>query len=78
MGRSVRSARWPVRVDVLVSLSGVEFHSAWESRERGAFEGLSAWFIGREQLIQNKVAGRKHVDLHDAEQLRLKWKRRPE
>ena len=64
----------PVRVDVIMSLDGVNFREAWESRERGEFQGLSAWFIGREHLIQNKFASGRHIDLHDVEQLRLKRK----
>lgn len=59
----------PVRVDVLMTLSGLNFRDAWESRERGEFEGVSVWFIGKEQLIRNKIASGRHIDLHDAEQL---------
>jgi len=62
----------PVRVGILMTLSGVTFHDAWESRERSHFEGVPVWFIGREHLIQNKIASGRHIDLHHAEQLRKK------
>jgi hypothetical protein len=65
----------PVRVDVIMSLDGVGFEDAWQSRERGEFEGSPVWFIGREHLIRNKTASGRHIDLHDVEQLRLRRKR---
>jgi hypothetical protein len=65
----------PARVDVIMSLDAIQFQDAWESRQRGELEGVPAWFIGRVHLIQNKIATGRHIDLHDAEQLRLRPKR---
>jgi hypothetical protein len=45
----------PVRVDILMSIGGVTFQEAW--------------FIGRAELIRNKRAVGRHIDLHDAELL---------
>ena len=66
----------PVRVDVIISLDGVTFQDAWQSRQRGEFEGLAVWFIGRDDLIKNKAASGRHIDLHDVEQLTLRRERR--
>ena len=45
----------PVRVDILMSIGGVTFQEAW--------------FNGRAELIRNKRAVGRHIDLHDAELL---------
>jgi len=56
----------PVRVDILMSIDGVRFADAWPNRHQSAFGTQPAWFIGRADLLRNKRASGRHVDLHDA------------
>lgn len=59
----------PVRIDILMSVDGVRFHEAWPNRQESAIGRERAWFIGRQDLIRNKRASGRHIDLHDAELL---------
>jgi hypothetical protein len=59
----------PGRIDLLTSITGVEFDSAWARRETGDMGGVSIAFIGREDLIRNKRAVGRPRDLADASEL---------
>ena len=59
----------PLRVDVLTSITGVEFEAAWERRSEAAFGDVAAPFIGLEDLIRNKRATARASDLADCERL---------
>lgn len=59
----------PARVDVLMSVDGLHFEDAWPNRQEASLGGVRAWFIGRQDLIRNKRAVGRHIDLHDAELL---------
>ena len=61
----------PVRIDIITELLGIEFVDAWLRRERRLFFGAEAWFIGMEDLLQNKMAVGRPMDLIDADELRL-------
>jgi hypothetical protein len=61
--------RPPARVDILMSVDGLSFEEAWENRHESAVGGQAAWFIGRADLIKNKRATGRHIDLHDADLL---------
>jgi hypothetical protein len=60
----------PFRLDVMMSIPGVEFENAWEHREEVLLEGLTIPFISRADLIKSKEAGGRAQDLIDAENLR--------
>jgi hypothetical protein len=60
----------PNRIDLLTSISGVQFEEAWSSREQGDLDGVPVWFIGRLALLANKEATGRAKDLGDAEELR--------
>lgn len=60
----------PQRVDLLTSISGVDFETAWENRLEIDLDGLSAPVIGRRELLENKVASGRPKDLVDADILR--------
>jgi hypothetical protein len=60
----------PVRIDILMSLSGVAFDSAWRSRVIVGFEGTPISFISREDLIKSKLAAGRPQDLLDVEILK--------
>ena len=59
----------PNRIDILTVLSGVSFEEAWSSREYGTIGGLSAPFISRALLKQNKLATGRPQDLADLDHL---------
>ena len=61
--------RPPVRVDILMSIDGVAFKEAWSNRQESVLGTQKAWFIGRADLIKNKRASHRHIDLHDADLL---------
>ena len=59
----------PVRVDFINTISGVEFQEAWKNRVRGKYGKVSVNFIGRMELIKNKLSTQRPKDKLDAEEL---------
>lgn len=55
----------PLRIDVMTSISGVTFPSAWRGRTRVAFERFEVGFLGRREFIRNKLASGRPKDLLD-------------
>lgn len=62
----------PRRIDLLTSISGVEFVAAWKGRTSISIDGLKFGVLGRRQLLANKRASGRDKDLLD---LRLLQKR---
>ena len=60
----------PFRLDVMMSIPGVTFETAWANRERVQLEGLVIPFISKADLIKAKEAGSRPQDLIDAKELR--------
>lgn len=69
-GRIVQLGRPPNRIDLLTSISGVDFDSAWRDREEGVLAALPVSFLGWQTLIDNKLASGRPNDLADVAQLR--------
>lgn len=65
----------PFRIDLMTSISGVEFAGARDSAVEGTLYGAPVRFIGREAFIQNKRASGRSKDLEDIKA--LSGKRRP-
>ncbi len=59
----------PVRVDILMSISGLTFDAAWPRRVKADFDGVPVLFIHREDLIASKLAAGRPQDLIDAASL---------
>jgi hypothetical protein len=59
----------PNRIDLLTSLSGVEFSECYPSHITAEIDGVSANFIDLENLKKNKKATGRHQDLADIENL---------
>jgi len=55
----------PRRIDILTSISGVEFEEAWPERIAAEVEGSCFGVIGRPHLLQNKKAAGRPKDLAD-------------
>ena len=59
----------PVRIDIITSISGVDWDTAFDGREKGEYGGLPVYFIGRKEFIINKRTIHRHKDLADIEAL---------
>ncbi len=62
----------PNRIDILTSITAVEWKDVWENKTRGIFgdSNIPVFFIGRKQLIKNKLATGRYQDLQDVERLK--------
>lgn len=61
--------RAPNRIDLLTSISGVDFTEAWMRRSEVELEGRTIPILGRDDLITNKRAVGRLRDLADIEDL---------
>jgi hypothetical protein len=59
----------PVRVDIVTSLTGISWESAFENRIHGRYGDVPVDYIGREQFILNKRSLGRKKDLADIEAL---------
>ncbi len=64
----------PNRIDILTSLSGVDFEKAWPTRRNVVLGELEVGVISAELLIQNKRATGRAKDLLDASWLEAQRK----
>jgi hypothetical protein len=67
----VQLGRPPNRIDLLTSLTGVEFEEVWENRVAGSLEGVPVQFIGLDALARNKRATGRAQDRADLQALGL-------
>jgi hypothetical protein len=59
----------PLRVDILMSIDGVEFDDAWARRVESTIGDVEALFISKEDLIAAKTAAGRPQDLLDVQTL---------
>jgi len=59
----------PYRIDIITTISGVDFESAWTRRLMIDLNGNQVGFIGREDLITNKKAVGRPQDIADVQRL---------
>ena len=69
MDQVVQIGLSPRRIDLLTSITGVEFAEAWDGRATHDVSGLSVPFLGREALVRNKRATGRAKDRADLEAL---------
>jgi len=69
LDRVVQLGYPPYRIDIITSISGVEFDRAWANRLVVDIDGLQVPFIGRDDLLTNKRATGRPKDLLDVEYL---------
>ena len=60
----------PNRIDLLTSISGVEFSECYPGRMTVEIAGIKIDFIDIENLKKNKKASGRHKDLNDLENLK--------
>ena len=59
----------PVRVDFVNAIDGVDFTKAKVRRVRGRYGDVDVFFIGKDDLIKNKMSTPRSKDKVDAEEL---------
>lgn len=59
----------PYRIDILTSISAVDFDPAWTGRVTGLVAGVAVPVLAREDFIRNKRASGRTKDLADIEYL---------
>ena len=62
--------RQPMQIHVMTYISGVNWDSAWDSKQQGSYGSIPVFFIGRAALVANKQAAGRAKDLADVEALR--------
>lgn len=68
-GKMIRAGFEPMRIEVLNRISGVTFEECFPHRVDIEIEGVPVSFIGRVQLIANKLASGRDKDLSDVKKL---------
>jgi hypothetical protein len=62
--------RPPLRVDIMMSIPGIEFDEAWKNREVVLLDDLEILFISRSDLILSKEASGRLQDKIDVKKLK--------
>ncbi|MGZ8219698.1 nucleotidyltransferase [Methylomagnum sp.] len=60
----------PSRIDIISTVSGVEFSECYASRIEAEMDGIAVNLIDLDNLKKNKLASGRHQDLADIESLR--------
>jgi hypothetical protein len=68
-GRFVQLGFPPNRIDLMTSIPGLEFASAWENRVEDRFGEEAVFYLSRQDLIASKRAAGRLQDLADLEVL---------
>ena len=67
--RIIRIGEPPLRIEVMTSVSGVDFDACYQQRINDTIDGIRVNFINLENLKTNKLAAGRHKDLNDLENL---------
>lgn len=59
----------PARIDLLTTISGVDFGPAWANRVEATIEGVRVFVLSRADLIKNKLATGRAKDRTDVDSL---------
>ena len=68
-GRVIQLGLAPNRIDLLTSITGLDFDEVWQHRVLSELDGLPVAFIGKGSLIKNKRATGRAQDKADLEAL---------
>jgi hypothetical protein len=69
-GYFYQMGRPPMRVDIMMSIPGIEFDVAWKNREVVELDDLKIFFISRSDLIVAKEASGRPQDQIDVDSLK--------
>ena len=67
--RVIRMGLPPMRIEILTSISGVEFRDAYDERIEDVLDGVPVKLISLQHLKANKLAAARTKDLADLEEL---------
>ena len=70
-GYFYQMGRPPLRVDIMMSIPGIEFDEAWKNREIVELNDLKVLFISKRDLIRAKEASGRAQDKIDVENLKI-------
>jgi len=59
----------PVRLEIITTISGVDFDTCFQQKEQGKIDGIEINIIDLENLRKNKKASGRYKDLNDLENL---------
>ncbi len=59
----------PMRLEILTTISGVEFEACYQNRIEDELDGVKICLIGLDDLKRNKLSSGRHKDLNDLENL---------
>lgn len=76
-GRIVSLGQPPNRIDLVTSISGVDFESAWRARVETVLDDQRVALLGWADLLKNKEASGRQKDKADLEKLRAIADRKP-
>jgi hypothetical protein len=68
-GQVVQLGRPPNRIDLLTSISGIDFDEAWQTRVPGHLDEHIVNYLGFDALIQNKTSSARDKDQLDVKKL---------
>ncbi len=64
----------PIRIDIMMDISGIDFNRAWRRRQVADFEGIKVNILGIKELIESKTKTRRAADRIDLESLQNRLK----
>jgi hypothetical protein len=59
----------PMRLEILTTISGVEFEASYQNRIEDELDGVKISLISLDDLKRNKLSSGRHKDLNDLENL---------
>lgn len=68
-GQIVQLGYEPVRIDIITSISGLDFDKIWKNRSSGRFGNIDVFFIGLNEFIESKKKADRLQDRADLELL---------
>ncbi|MDA8138125.1 MAG: nucleotidyltransferase [Desulfobacteraceae bacterium] len=72
-GYFYQMGRPPLRVDIMMSIPGIEFDEVWENRQLVDLEDIKILFISKSDLIRAKEASGRPQDQIDVESLKRSY-----
>lgn len=67
--KNIRMGIPPLRIEILTTIDGVEFHECYQNKKTAVIDDVEVNFISLEDLKKNKKASGRHKDLADLEYL---------
>ena len=71
-GYVIRIGSSPIQIDIINEADGIDINDCYTRKETIFVEGIKINVISREDLIKNKIASGRNMDISDAENLEKK------